>query len=163
MGSSPVLSGIPTSSFPPSNSKMLRLIILALTIAFATAAPTWEEETKYVANGVNLRPIFETFDDNSDAVIQKVELAQLMLMADTEEPLDQVDAAEFEKYWKEIVPKRPKAHAKYFKLVDGLGKTDGAEDGIIDEAEREKLFEHIDKDNSGGISLDEFFAAISAV
>jgi Ca2+-binding EF-hand superfamily protein len=141
----------------PPNSKMLRLIILALTIAFATAAPSFITST-----GVDLQPIFNTFNDNGDSVIEKDELAQLMIMAD-EDADDLVTAAEFEKYWKDLGKLPADKHAKYFKLVDGLGKADGAEDGTIDLAERNALFNHIDADKSGGVSMQEFFDAISGV
>merc|ERR1712189_35632 len=76
----------------------------------------------------------------------------------------EVTAAEFEAAWKQIavgfgVP--AEKHAKYFKLVDGVDGSD--EDGVIREQENVKLFEKFDTDNSGGISLDEFFDRIASL
>merc|ERR1712002_972908 len=129
--------GLSLSKKRTKKQKKMQSLIIVLLVVVGTYA---ERKT---STGVDLEPIFDFLDDDDNG---------------------EVTAAEFEAAWKQIavgfgVP--AEKHAKYFKLVDGVDGSD--EDGVIREQENVKLFEKFDTDNSGGISLDEFFDRIASV
>merc|ERR1712002_903266 len=137
--------------------KKMQSLIIVLLVVVGTYA---ERKT---STGVDLEPIFDFLDDDDNAQVNFNELKALTSTGDADAN-GEVTAAEFEAAWKQIavgfgVP--AEKHAKYFKLVDGVDGSD--EDGVIREQENVKLFEKFDTDNSGGISLDEFFDRIASV
>merc|ERR1712228_1154898 len=97
--------------------------------------------------------------DDGEGGVDSTELKALTITGDADGD-GLVTAAEFQSAWSEIavgfgVP--ASKHAKYFALVDANG------DGTLTDAESMTLFGKIDADGSGGISLTEFFNAISSV
>merc|ERR1719436_393073 len=132
------------------------IVVLLVAVAGTQAA-------KLTSTGVDLEPIFLFLDDDGSSTVSMGELKALTTTGDADGN-GEVTAAEFQGAWTDIavgfgVP--AEKHAKYFKLVDGVDGSD--EDGVIREEENEKLFEKFDTDNSGGISLDEFFDRIASV
>merc|ERR1712168_314391 len=131
---------------------MQSLMLVLLAVAGSQAA-------KLTATGVDLEPIFLFLDDDGENGVDATELKALTTTGDSDGD-GLVTAAEFESAWSEIavgfgVP--ASKHSKYFRLVDANG------DGTLTDAESMTLFGKIDADNSGGISLQEFFDAISSV
>merc|ERR1712142_119957 len=136
-----------------AKKKMMQsLMLVLLAVAGSQAA-------KLTATGVDLEPIFLFLDDDGENGVDATELKALTTTGDSDGD-GLVTAAEFESAWSEIavgfgVP--ASKHSKYFRLVDANG------DGTLTDAESMTLFGKIDAGNSGGISLQEFFDAISSV
>merc|ERR1712142_53583 len=136
-----------------AKKKMMQsLMLVLLAVAGSQAA-------NLTSTGVDLEPIFLFLDDDGEGGVDATELKALTITGDADGD-GLVTAAEFQSAWSEIavgfgVP--ASKHAKYFALVDANG------DGTLTDAESMTLFGKIDADNSGGISLQEFFDAISSV
>merc|ERR1739838_877951 len=136
-----------------AKKKMMQsLMLVLLAVAGSQAA-------KLTATGVDLEPIFLFLDDDGENGVDATELKALTTTGDSDGD-GLVTAADFESAWSEIaagfgVP--ASKHSKYFRLVDANA------DGTLTDAESMTLFGKIDADNSGGISLQEFFDAISSV
>merc|ERR1739838_154853 len=136
-----------------AKKKMMQSLMLVL---LAVAGP---QAAILTATGVDLEPIFLFLDDDGENGVDATELKALTTTGDSDGD-GLVTAAEFESAWSEIavgfgVP--ASKHSKYFRLVDANA------DGTLTDAESMTLFGKIDADNSGGISLQEFFDAISSV
>merc|ERR1739838_254797 len=143
---------LPVKKNVAKKKMMQSLMLVLLAVAGSQAA-------KLTATGVDLEPIFLFLDDDGENGVDATELKALTTTGDSDGD-GLVTAAEFESAWSEIavgfgVP--ASKHSKYFRLVDANG------DGTLTDAESMTLFGKIDADNSGGISLQEFFDAISSV